>query len=301
MSLALATASWLSAAVSRAEAEHVVNRCPRLTATEFEELDARVLLLLSSEVKRPLPAVVCTKDAAWVEWNGQRFAIAGQGPIADEVVDLIEAELHANEPAPTPEGAESASTATPPASASPAAAAVAAKRGTPAERKAVRPADARGGGVSLAIETELPSDSISTAVGPAFDFAAVVGPLLIGAREAIRFSATGRRVSLMDLQASVGYGAPFDPGARFGAVGRFGVEWLVAYPEGNSGQAKAVPTADLGLRLAHSFGVVGLWFGVDAHFRLSTLVLHSSRGSLAARDIGGSFTLGAAFVDWSRK
>ena len=137
-------------------------------------------------------------------------------------------------------------------------------------------------------------------MGPAFDFAASVGPILLGGREAIRFSVAGRRVSLMDFQATIAYGAPFDPGAHFGVVARFGPEWLVAYPEGNSGQAKVAAVGDVGLRLANSFGMVGLWLGVDAHFRLSPLVLRS-RGTLAANDIGGSFTLGVVFVDWSRR
>jgi hypothetical protein len=288
----------LVAAPVHAQTPHVENRCPRLSAAAYEELDARVLLALSSEQKRPAPAVVCSKAGAWVEWEGERFAISGKASIADEVVDIIEARLRGG---PAPPADPSATSG--PLSASPPAPATASARpvvGKPADRVATRPADARGGGIGLGIETEVPSASVSTAVGPAFDFAASVGPILLGGREAIRFSVAGPRVSIMDFQATVGYGAPFDPGARFGVVARFGAEWLVAYPEGNSGQAKVAPISALGLRLAHSFGTVGLWFGVDGHFRLTPLALHS-RGTLAANDIGGSFTLGVAFVDWSRK
>jgi len=249
-------------------------------------------------VKRPPPAVVCSKDKAWVEWDGRRFEIAGRSSIADEVVDIVETQLR-SEHAPS----DTVAPATRPAPApAPAPAAVPARPGTgrPADRVAQRPSEARGGGISLGFQTEVPSSNIATLMGPAFDFAASVGPILLGGREAIRFSVAGRRVSLMDFQATIAYGAPFDPGARFGAVARFGAEWLVAYPEGNSGQAKVAPISDVGLRIAHSFGAVGLWFGVDAHFRLSPLVLRS-RGTLAANDIGGSFTLGVVFVDWSRK
>jgi len=287
-----------------AQTPHVVNRCPRLSPAAFEELDARVLLLLSSEVRRSPPAVVCTKGAAWVEWDDRKFPIAGRGAFADEVVDIIEAELHEDSSAPGSAAAPTPAAVPPPgvaeAPAPAASAAPAPATGRPADRVAARASDARGGGISLGIQTEIPSDSVATAIGPAFDFAAGVGPLLLGGREAIRFSVAGRRVSLMDFQAALGYGAPFDPAARFGAVARFGAEWLIAYPEGNSGQAKVVPIADVGLRVANSFGLVGLWFGVDAHFRLAPLALHS-RGTLAANDIGGSFTLGVAFVDWSRK
>ncbi|HYQ18169.1 MAG TPA: hypothetical protein VEQ58_20485, partial [Polyangiaceae bacterium] len=119
-------------------------------------------------------------------------------------------------------------------------------------------------------------------------------------REALRFSVQGHGVSFMDFQAAVAYGAPFDPDEHIGAVFRFGAEWMEAYPGGSSGQAVAVPIADVGLRLANSYGLVGLWFGVDAHFRLSSLALHGAN-ELSANDVGASFTLGVAFVDWMHK
>jgi hypothetical protein len=291
--------------VARAQTAHVDNRCPRLSTDAYEELDARVLLLLRAEHgERSLPAVVCTATSAWVEWNGKRLVVTGRAPFVDEVVDIIESELRDDDPAVDTTRKPDESDAIAPAE-------PALERGSgtapppppvwqPADRVAVRASDARGGGISLGIETELPSHSIATAIGPAFDFAAAVGPLLLGAREAIRFSVAGRHVSFMDFQAALAYGAPFDPAAHFGAVVRFGAEWMVEYPEGNSGQAAVVPVTDVGLRLANSFGLVGLWVGVDAHFRLSPLRLRS-HGTLQANDVGGSFTLGVDFVDWSRK
>lgn len=300
--LSLGVACVLAAGGAAAEASHVVNRCPRLSAASYDELDARVLLLLSNEARRAPPAVFCANDEAWVEWNEQRYPITGKGPIADEVVEIIETQLHAEQQPPAdvmePASPADSTRAPPAAAAAPPPAVSAAAR--PADRVAVRPENARGGGISLGIQTELPSASVATSMGPAFDFAASVGPLLLGGREAIRFSVAGPRVSFMDFQASVAYGAPFDPAAHLGVVARFGAEWLVAYPEGNSGQAKVVPITDVGLRLANSFGMLGLWFGIDGHFRMSELALRS-RGRLGANDIGGSFTLGAMFVDWSRK
>ena len=80
---------------AQAEAAHVDNRCPSLSAAAYEELDARVLLLLTGESSsRPPPAVICTHAGAWVEWEKRRFDITGRGPMVDEVVDIIEAELH---------------------------------------------------------------------------------------------------------------------------------------------------------------------------------------------------------------
>jgi hypothetical protein len=61
-----------------------------------------------------------------------------------------------------------------------------------------------------------------------------------------------------------------------------------------------VPVFDVGLRVAHTFPMVAVWLGIDGHYRLSRLALRSS-SSLIANDVGGSFSLGVAFVDWSRK
>lgn len=305
-SRALASAATLLVGASaRAESTHVENRCPQLSSEAYEELDARLQLLLQSEGDlRPLPAVVCIRAGSWVEWDGHRFLIVGRAPLVDEVVDIIEGQLHGasrqhdSSPKTTEDAAVAAGqpmlqrgSGAPPAPP---------EVRQPADRVAVRPSDARGGGISLGVETELPSGTIDAAMGPAFDFAASVGPVLVGGREAIRFSVSGRRVSFMDFQAAVAYGAPLVPGARLGAVARFGAEWMVAYPSGDSGQAAVVPLADVGLRVAHSFGSLGLWFGLDAHLRLAELSLRS-QSPLVANDVGGSFTLGVAFVDWSRK
>lgn len=283
-----------------AETAHVANRCARLTSEQYEELDARVLLLLKAESgARSLPAVVCTEQAAWVEWEGERYAIVGRAPLVDEVVDVIETQLHR-----APRGARAEDEAV-------ALGEPVLRQGVgvapplppvvqPADRVALRPADAKGGGIALGLETELSSDTIATSMGPAFDFAASVGPVLVGGRESIRFTLGGRRVSFMDFQVLVGYGAPFDPSKRFGVALRGGPEWMVAYPEGNSGQAAVVPVVDLGLRVAHHWGPLGVWLGVDARWRLARLALRS-RSDLIANDISGSLTVGAAFVDWSRK
>jgi hypothetical protein len=302
---ALASASALWTTPLLAQSAHVENRCPRLSEGAYEELDARVLLLLKSDGgARPVPAVVCTASGAWVEWDGQRYDILGRGPIADEVVDIVETELH---------GAERTTDADPKTTE---AVAIAAGQpvlergsgsaprvpaaGQPADRIAQRAVDARGGGVTLGIETELPSSTVATAVGPSFDFGTSAGPLMLGGHEAFRFTIASRRISLMDFEAALAYGAPLDPDKLFGAVARFGAEWMIAYPEGNSSQAAVVPVADVGLRMARSFGLLGLWLGADAHFRLATLTLRS-RQPAVANDVGGSFSVGVSFVDWSRK
>jgi hypothetical protein len=288
-----------------AETAHVENRCPRLSAPGYEELDARVQLLLRSEGgDRPLPAVVCTEQGSWVEWLGRRFPIVGRGSIEDEVIDIVEAELHEQDrkteadPRTTEDSAVAAGQPMLERGAGTAPAAPASV--SPADPVALRASDARGGGIALGFQTEVPSESIGVAIGPAFDFGTSVGPLLIGGREAFRATTSGRRVLFMDFQATLGVGAPLNPHLPYGAVARFGAEWMVAYPEGNSGQAAVVPILDFGLRLAKHFRWVGIWGGPDLHLRLSTLTLRST-DSLVANDVGVSFSVGAAFVDWSRK
>lgn len=271
----------------------------------YEELDARVLLLLKSDGgDRPLPVVVCDAERAWLEWDGRRFEISDRGSMADEVVDIVEAELQAagrkREAEPkTPEPAASVSGELASERSSDSEATTPA-RGRPADPQAKRAVDARGGGICTSLETEAPSKTISTAIGPAFDVGSSVGPVLLGGREAFRFSVSGHQVAFMDFEGAVAMGAPLNPDARFGAALRLGAEWMIAYPEGNSGQATVVPVAELGARVAHSYGLVGIWAGLDARVRLQTLSLHSS-GLLRANDLGASLSLGVAFVDWSRK
>jgi hypothetical protein len=284
---------------------HVDNRCPKLSAAAYEELDARVLLLLKSEESaRSLPAVVCSAEGSWVEWDGQRYEIVGRASIQDEVLDIVEAELHDAErnAAADPKTTEATAVASgqpmlergsgraPPAPAV----------RQPADRVAVRSADARGGGITLGTELELESETVGPSVGPVFDFGTSVGPLTLGGREAFRFTTAKRQVSFMDFEGSVAYGAPLNPDKLYGAVVRFGAEWMVAYPEGNSAQAVVVPVTDVGLRLAHSWGLLGIWFGVDTHIRLAALQLRS-RTPLIANDVGLSFSMGVSFIDWSRK
>jgi hypothetical protein len=292
----------LGSAPGQAKGEHVQNRCPRLSSAEYDELDARVLLLVESEgaAGRELPAVVCTRGGAWVQWGQERIQIVGRGSLVDEVVDIVEARLNDAErkadadPQTTEDAAVAAGQ---PMLEAGSGSAPAPPPAVQRARMAVRPADARGGGISAGFETEFVSDSLGLAMGPAFDFANSAGPLVIGGREAFRFTASERQTVFMDFEALLGYGAPFNPDAHFGGVLRFGAEWMVAYPEGNAGQSAVAPVVGLGFRVAHNFGLIGLWFGIDSRLRLSRLNLQSG----GAGDVTGSLTLGLAFVDWSRK
>jgi hypothetical protein len=282
----------------------VGNACPALSPAGYDEVDARVLLLLRGEGgEQTLPAVVCGADGSWVAWHDQRFPITGRTALVDEIVDIVEAELHEAErrAEADPKTAEAKAVqagetvlagdaSTPPPA-----------LGRRADPLALRAADARGGGISVGFDTEVSlqdkhADSVG---GPVFDFAAALGPLFVGGHEAFRFPFGSDPIAFMDFETEVGYGAPFNPHLPLGLVARFGAEWLVAYPSGSSGQAAATPVLELGIRAARAFGQMSLWFGIDGRYRTNRITLRGS--TLAASDVGGGLSIGIAFIDWSRK
>ena len=237
---------WAAAQPAAARASgplaQVENRCPRLQPAEFDELNARVMLrLTAAHDTRSPPSVGCNDAEAWVEWNGERFQTPGRGSIVDEVVEIIESALEAEEskaapppPPPAPLGGEAEDG--PPAA------------DQPAADKSVRSvAPASGGGIAIALETELPSSTIGVSVGPTFDFGTSVGPFWVGARESFRFATSGPQVSFMDFEGLVGVGAPLRSDAPLGVVLRMGAACMVAYPKG-SALADFAPTVSLGVR-----------------------------------------------------
>jgi hypothetical protein len=294
---ALAWAAWLGLSCALGHARvaaaaslaHVENRCERLSAAEYEELDARIQLLLHSQLPaRPLPAIVCDLETAWLEWEGKLYRILGRAPLVEEAVDIVESQLHDAERRPEAytQAQEDAAVA----------AGEPFLKSEPARRTRRRWLP-EGGGVTIGLESELQSDSAGPSMGPAFDFGGSVGPLLLGGREAFRFGLGGRNVLFMDFEGAIAYGAPFDPDQTFGGVLRFGAEWLVYYPDDVTAQATVAPILSLGLRAAKNLGFVSPWVGIDARFRLQRLEL----SDVAASDISGSLTIGVRFIDWSGK
>jgi hypothetical protein len=294
---ALAWATWAALCCSlggagvaaAAPTAHVENRCGRLSAAHYEELDARIQLLLHSQVPaRPPPAIVCDLETAWLEWEGRRYRILGRAPLVEEAVDIVESQLHDAERRPEAytQAQEDAAVA----------AGEPFLKSEPARRTRKRWLP-EGGGVTVGIESELPSDSIGLSMGPVFDFGGSVGPLLLGGREAFRFGLGERNVLFMDFEGAVAYGAPFDPDHTFGGVLRLGAEWLISYPDDVTAQATVAPILSLGLRAAKNLGFASPWVGIDARVRLQRLQL----SDVAASDISGSLTLGVRFIDWSGK
>ena len=279
MRLHIVLCGVLWALPSRAHPAHVENRCPGLSPAVYDELDARLVLLLNSEGNsEALPSLVCTPQGSWLEWRGARFDLPGKAAIPDEALDIVEAQLRTSEPerdtAPTAD-----------------------KDLVAASSVRASAQRSRGRGITLAFETEVPSATLATSVGPAFEFGADVGPLTLGLREAFRFTVAGRQVSFMDFELVAGYGAPFKPARPWGAVARLGAEGMAAYPAGGAVRFAVVPVAGLGLRLAQGFGALHLWLGVDAWARLAPLALRLQSERVAARDVSGTLSVGFAYVD----
>ncbi len=283
--------SLLTAGVAwAAPVAHVGNRCGRLSPADYEELDARIQLLLHNQLPaRPLPSIVCDLETAWLEWEGEHYRILGRSSLVEEAVDIIESQLNDAERKPevyTQAQEDEAVAAGEPF-----------LKSEPSGRRRRKRLGPEGGGLTIGIESELPSESLGLSMGPSFDFGGSVGPLLLGGREAFRFGLGDKSVLFMDFEGAIAYGAPFDPDKTFGGVMRFGAEWLIAYPDEGTAQATVVPILSFGVRASKNMGFVSPWVGLDVRFRLEQLEL----SDVAANDLGGSLTLGVRFVDWSGK
>jgi hypothetical protein len=266
----------------------VESRCDRLSARELDELSARVMLRLAAAPEpHPPPTVVCTEQAAWVEWEGRRIEVPGRAGLVDEVVAVIE------------DGLEPAAPLSPsePAAAAPARAELPPLEDSPPAREPERHIANRGG-IALGLESELPSERIGIALGPSFDEGINLGPLTVGARQAFRFTLAEPQVSFMDFEGALAWGAPFRAGAPLGVVVRAGVECLVAHPRG-AVEVGLAPVAGLGIRAARDFDVVGLWLGVDARLRLRPLRAGAA-DPIAASDFTASFSVGVSLLDSKR-
>jgi hypothetical protein len=260
------------ARVAAAPALHVVNDCPRLSATEYDELDARLLLLLQSAGRSGAPRVICDEQGAKLEWQGERAVLPEQESLADEAVSALQAWL---EP----------------------------RRGSIASEprfdddspvRVVRPKRTPSGpyGVALGFELEQATGTLKRSLGPVFDFGLPLGPLHLGSREVFRFTLGGQQASLLGVQALLAYGAPFDPAASWGAALRGGGECLVAYPSGGATQVACLPAFGGGLRVARSFGTLGLWMGADLNLRTAALRLDLYQERVETAPLSASLTLG---------
>jgi len=263
--------------------------CPSLTPSDYDELNARLLLrLATAPAAHSLPTLVCDESGARVEWEGRRAELPNRERLVDEVLEVVEAMLDADAAPSAPAPARRPSIAEEPAPDRTSAPAPRARPAPPANR----------GAIALGLETELPSHEIGTTLGPVFEEGVNLSALTLGAREAFRFALTDPQVSFMDFEALLAFGAPLRQSEPLGFAARLGVECLVAHPRGVLSVA-AAPLAGLGLRAARDFEAVGIWLGVDARLRLTPL--RAGEGEpIRASDVTTSFSFGVTFLDSPR-
>lgn len=275
----------------------VENHCPWLAPSDFDELNARVLLRLAAARRtHSLLSVVCTDDAVWVDWEGRTSELPKGGRLVDEVLELIDRTLESDEAVSTPSDPPTPSPARPRSSLAAPSPAEQPPVDVAASPRRPRPRRARNrGGFALGLENELPARQIGTALGPVFEEGIHLDYFTLGAREAFRFSLSDPQVSFMDIEALLGFGAPLRQSEPLGVAARFGIECMVAHPKGTVAVA-AAPLMGIGLRAARDFERVGLWLGLDGRLRLKTL--HVGEGdSVTVNDITASFSFGVTFLD----
>lgn len=275
--LAVMTAAALLGVPRTGRAAEVEVDCTRLDAAAVEELSARARLLLRTLSDRAEHRVTlhCDADSAWLTWDDS----TGRMRI-DESTSLIEGTLDAIE----------ASLLEHPSDASHAPSAVRAPPPPPARNETpdlTRPLPRAGlehtepsarrltpGGVGLSIAGEWWEQPSTPAAGPHFDVA--VGSGELSAVVAGGFSTAyrlPRSAFVVDTQVGIGWGAPYVPGARLGAVAMVGGEWFAGVtPDGSpsANLTSAAVIATLGARATLArVGSVALWLGLDGRARIA--------------------------------
>jgi hypothetical protein len=254
-------------------------QCPRLVDPARGELEARArLFLTSADMETATIGLECDANNAWLIWtDGSKTLIDPRTNLVEGTLDAIEDRIARAKRASSraagssggegPVGAEESSPTKPPTSAD-----------TPPEEPSLRaplaPPERSGidleGGVGLALLSEFWSGAYAAGVGPRLDVGVGVGRKLAiviseGARFAVGSGSSGQMMAF-DLQAGLGYGAPYQIRSGFGAVAFVGAERLAA---GALWVWSA--TASLGARASIATGPLDAWFGVDAMLRSDTI------------------------------
>jgi hypothetical protein len=302
--------------VSAQDALEIEMLCPKLSDAQRDEVEARIRLLVGTAQRPPERlGVACDRDRAWVDWAGEKLPVRMRQPLADEILDVVEARLQAEPPVEASETSVDGTTssitwagekaaAEAPSDENPQPVPTGDSPQPAIESSHQRRGKQLGGGMALGIAFEPPAASIEPAAGPYIEFAIPLtqpliagSPLLFSGMQSGRFaSADPYSVMLLDFGAGFALGAPLVPGARFGVVTRFEAEWLIAYPDGTSARAAFAPTATLGGRVAHELGWATLWTEIAGRWRMTELELRGGENIEAAR-WAVQFTAGLAFLD----
>jgi len=285
---AVALAAVCVLSTHRAQAQRVEHACPRLSEARWQELEARLRVLLGVHQRAELAVEVrCDETHAEVilseRGSPTRLALAPGDDIVEGTLALVEAELArreaaasrappappeapppvANEPKPRDPG-PSGERAPPRAPVS--AAAPRAVESPPDEPEPSAPGLSGGIGLGLGAETwgERP------AFGPRLHLALGHEALCAVAVESLSFGRLERHAALtFSTELGAAWGAPYAYGRHLGAQVLLGYEWLSASEnDAAPSQTSGVWSVAFGGRAALPIQSVSLFVGPDLRVRI---------------------------------
>jgi hypothetical protein len=266
-----------------AYAQRIERDCPRLAADDWEELEARLRVLLAGPNERALSVdLECHERSAVVVLSDPVGATELPIPDSEGLVEgtlaAVEAELGRRTAQPSSEPAQAAERREDPT------VAATKERETPeapdpapkilpgvAPASRAQPASSfLSGGIGLSLGAETWTGT-TPALGPRLQIALGRGELCVVAVESLAFGSLEPYSALtFSTELGLAWGAPFSPANMFGAKVLLGYEWLSASEnEAASAQTSGVTTIAAGVQAALSAGPVSLWAGPALRVRLA--------------------------------
>jgi hypothetical protein len=266
-----------------AHAQRIERDCSRLAVHQWEELEARLRVLLAGHEAQALSvnlrcdelsAAVALSDVA----GTGELPIADAGDLVEGTLSVVEAELarRAAGPSSEPESAVGqGESQTKPATlehetpelGDPAPPTPAPANAAPRTESA---STSLSGGIGLSLGAET-WRSATPALGPRLQIALGRGELCVVAVESLAFGRLEPYSALsFSTELGLSWGAPFAAAMPLGAKVLVGYEWLsAAENEAAPAQTSGVMTIALGVQGALNAGPVSLWAGPDLRVRLA--------------------------------
>jgi hypothetical protein len=271
------------AIASAAHAQRIERDCSRLELHEWEELEARLRVLLAGHEEQALSVELrCDELSAAVTLSHStgtsELPIADAGDLVEGTLAAVEAELGRRAAKPSAEAAaalepgERESVPTPVERETPEArdSAAPSPSGTNAGPRAEAASSALSGGIGLSLGAET-WRSATPALGPRLQIALGRGEFCVVAVESLAFGSLEPYSALsFSTELGLAWGAPFASAMPLGAKVLVGYEWLSASENAAApAQTSGVMTIALGVQGALQAGPVSLWAGPDLRVRLA--------------------------------
>lgn len=265
-----------------ARAQRVEQDCPRLAEARWQELEARLRVLLGVHARAELVVELrCDESSAEVVLSERgvatRLALAPRDDIVEATLAAVEAELTRREAAPAEQAAlpeapvpNGSTSQQPDVRGEPAP-----PTPVPAAPKVAAPSPGRepgagglSGGIGLGLGVE--SWGERPAFGPRLHLALGHEALCAVAVESLEFGRLERHAALtFSTELGAAWGAPYASGRHLGAQVLLGYEWLSASEnEAAPSQTSGVWSVALGARAALPVETVALFVGPDLRVRL---------------------------------